>query len=75
MYIIPLILKATANILKNRAPDELSVDVWVRQQTPLREAIAQAKSKAPENSRVDDEWLNRRRQAADRPPAAERELR
>ena len=59
MYTVSLILKMTANILRNPAPDEPTVDVWIRHQTRVREAIAQAKSKNVAQGPGDshDEWV------------------
>ena len=60
MYIVSVILKATANILRNPAPDERTVDAWVRQQIRVREAIAKAKPKSATQSPAasDDEWVD-----------------
>src|SRR5262245_32233646 len=59
MHVVPLIWKTTANILGNRANDDSMIDAWDRQQTRLREAIAQAKSRnaAAKPADSDDEWV------------------
>ena len=45
MRLVLRMWKETANILRNPAHDDSMVDAWVMQQTRLRQAIAQAKSK------------------------------
>ena len=59
MLFISHVLAMTANAL--RVQDESMVDAWIRQQTRLREAIAQAKSwNEPVTQAVslDDEWID-----------------
>ena len=59
MYLVPLMLKTTANALWNSPEEESMADAWDRQQRRIREAIAQAKlehaSAKPANA--DDEWV------------------
>jgi hypothetical protein len=44
MYLVPFMLRTTANVLWNSPDDESMADAWDRQQRRIREAIAQAKS-------------------------------
>ena len=53
MYLVPFVLRATANVLWNSPDDESMADAWDRQQRRIREAIARAKRQNQTDKRRD----------------------